>query len=370
MTALQYAIKIQKNYFDKAGGPLIGSKLLVNYYAGYSMDQAYGGFVLAALIFMLLPAGIGKLMLVQSNMAAWAAGPISLLSLVYAVSAMLIFCLDLNAAECYIKGYDGSLYALATGVTKSELRNNKGLIGEYKSYVLSRSLKIPHKALYNVCVPMPNGSFQEIDAIIITPNIIYVMECKNRGGRIKGRIEDEKWSQHIGKQINEADNFYLQNQGHIAALNRFLLNQGLIQNGENMCMNTILSIGDMTLFLDEKPSNFVYGSLYKIKRYMEENGSCHENDIAADRMERIYEALLPYALYNSEERQSMMEERKRRFESAHHRTDQISKGVSDERVEAFKQKAAVPQQELVLKKLVYTIWGVTLALLVLLYVCR
>lgn len=330
----QKTAKAERTRFEKGIGPVIGSKRLIRNRTVYSNDKGHQMWVLFCVFVMCIP-----LMMVSMEMKEYEeiTGGVrflfQLLTLCYGASVFMVYALDLDAAECYFRGFKKSIYALATGVSKSELKCNKGLIGEYKSYVLSRSLNIPHKILFNVCIPMPNGNFQEVDAILITRNIIYVLECKNRGGKFVGKIDEPKWTQYIGRQQNDTGNIYEQNQKHTMALDRFLLDKGIIQNGQNVCINTIFSVGDMSLECDRVPLDFLYGNMRQIRGYIEKNDKNFDDGTdTTGIMERVYEALLPYALYNQQERQAMIEERTIRskgpeFALGDFRNNVISEGI-------------------------------------------
>lgn len=330
--AFQKASKAQKSNFEKGIGPIIGSKRLIKNFTVYSGDMYHQMWVLFLLFLMYIPVMMLDMKVKEyDEISGFVMHLVLLLTWCYAVCVFMVYALDLDATECYFRGFKNSVYALATGVTKSELKSSKGLIGEFKSYVLSRSLNIPHRILFNVCIPMPNGNFQEVDAILITRNIIYVLECKNRGGKFVGKIEDAVWKQYIGKQQNDTGNIYIQNQKHTMALDRFLLDKGIIQNGQNVCINTIFSVGDMSLECDRVPLDFLYGSMRQIKRYIEKNDKNFDDGTdTSGIMEMVYDALLPYALYNQQERQAMMEERTIRSERKEFAVGDFKKNVISE----------------------------------------
>jgi len=210
---------------------------------------------------------------------------------------------------------DNNEYYRATGISKSDLKDigsdkGKAARGEFNSYILGKKCKIPHKMLYNVCIPMPNGNYQEIDAMMITDRGIFVIECKNRAGVFSGYgYEWEQWYQAIGNTQNESENFYLQNQWHIYALDSFLQTNGVIPFAETF-YNILLTSGELTLNIQGKrPNNFAYGNV---------DGICHEikkmysraSVIYVDNfVENAYRLLLPYALLNVKERDRLQKER-------------------------------------------------------------
>lgn len=312
--AFNAAAKSEKSKFERGIGPIIGSKRLISLKTRHNADMYYRGFVLVLYIIAIAPI-LWVLDFRPDETAGFFVNQVlpKLLmtcSYIYLICLAMLYALDLDSTECYFFGYKKSTYSLASGIKKKDLKANKGLIGEYKSYVLSRSLKIPHKILYNVCLPMPNGNFQEIDSIIITRNIIYVLECKNRGGVFAGNIDDKKWKQYIGNQEHDSGNIYEQNQKHTMAIDRFLLEKGIMKNGQNVCINTVFSVGDMKLSLDRVPLDFIFGDMKFIKKYIEKNDNNFDDgtDTSGIMME-VYDALLPYALYTTEERALMMRQR-------------------------------------------------------------
>jgi len=235
-----------------------------------------------------------------------------------------LYYFDFKAVECYFLGYNNSSYYLATKTKQKEIRKDKGLAGEFKAYVLSRSLNIPHKILYNVCIPMDNGNFQEVDSIIITRRMLYVLECKNIDGTFQGSYDDENWIQIIGSQQHEKKNVYLQNQGHTMALDKFLLDRGIIQNGQNVCINMALSSGSIEFPAKNVPMDFRFGSADKLARFINSYDASFSKEIVDNGiMDDVYEALLPYALYTDTERKMMMQERNVRSENGEFKKGQF-----------------------------------------------
>lgn len=222
---------------------------------------------------------------------------------------------DMTALACFFQSPQKSEYYLATGVTRKDIVNDKGVLGEFYAYVLSRKLKIPHRTLYNVCIPMPNGSYQEIDAIIITNRWIHVLECKNRAGYFTGNFNSEIWVQHLGREEHRVKNIYKQNASHIAALEYFLKSRQVLPDMGVFCANSMLTGGEMRLDMgdiNEMPADFGFGNYNLLKKSMEDmekNQSAVRDD---DFMEKVYRALLPYALFPKAKRESMLMERESR----------------------------------------------------------
>ena len=243
------------------------------------------------------------------------ANPIeTILLMLILVMAYFFVAMDMTAVGCFFRSPKKSEYYLATGVTRKDLVNDKGLLGEFNAYVLSEKLKIPHKTLYNVCVPMPNGNYQEIDAIIITAQWIYVLECKNRGGYFTGSYNSQIWVQHIGNEEHREKNIYKQNEEHIAALEYFLKAQGILDPWGIYCLNTLLTGGELKLGMEdqqEAPNYFCFGNYNDVKSFITKQ-EANSVERKADFMETVYQALLPYALFDKKQRDEMQNERQAR----------------------------------------------------------
>lgn len=236
----------------------------------------------------------------------------SILIMVILCVAILLVLLDFTALECFFKNPKKSEYYLATGVTRKDIVNDKGALGEFYAYVLSQKLTIPHKTLYNVCIPMPNGNYQEIDAIIITNNWIYVLECKNRAGYFTGNFKSEIWVQHIGNEEHRVKNIYKQNQEHIFALECLLKSKEIIPSNDVYCVNDILTGGELRLDMGDsanRPAEFGFGDYNSLKGSILRLEKKSKEDRGKDFMEKVYRALLPYSLFDKQQRASMLSRR-------------------------------------------------------------
>lgn len=302
--------------YNKGVMPLLGSKWYVKNRKVKRSDGEKLLLFAGIMILFMLPAASINYLVSYTEASDLLVNFLIIFMRVYTVCLSLYLIFDLDTLQCYLFGYNNSVYYLATGLDKSTVAHDQGLIGEYKGYVLSRGLKVPHKVLYNVCVPMRNGNFQEVDSIIITRNIIYVLECKNRGGKFVGKYDEKKWVQYIGSQQHEAENIYMQNQQHTMAIDQFLLDKGIIQNGQNVCINVVFAGADMQLPKENQPLDFVFGGMKYVRKYINENDARFDDGTDTTAlMNCIYEALLPYALYTPDERKAMMAQREEMMKS-------------------------------------------------------
>lgn len=241
---------------------------------------------------------------------------------------MLIY--DCDVVQCLFD--ENSEFYRATGLTNEDILKDKGLAGEFNAYVLSKKLTIPHKTLYNVCVPMPNGNYQEVDAVIITSRTIFVVECKNRVGHFEGCYGAELWTQYIGGQQHDVPNIYLQNQEHIFAIEYFLKSQEIMPDFDT-CRNFLLTGGNFVLHTtDHMPANFAFGDIDFLRKATMKCYNMAPECSIENFMEKAYMALLPYSLNSSGQKASMLREREmraqnREFEKGQYRYYRCRNGV-------------------------------------------
>lgn len=285
---------------------ICGSKLYRRFISSYRFGMSQQWLYLFVL---LLPMGILQLLPSISNLkglASWA------YNVVFALTFFLMW-FDCDALQCYYN--KKSEYYRATGIKKENLAKDKGLLGEFNAYVLSKKLKMPHKTLYNVCVPMPNGSFQEVDAIIITQHWVYVLECKNRSGYFEIDINKKTWIQHIGNQEHKVPNIHQQNQEHILAIDHFLKSKGICINENILYMNLLLTGGEFFADKVQLPDTFSYGDLYDLAKLISNTEHAKRKDYGENFMEDVYMALLPYALNDAETKDFMVYQRNSKAEN-------------------------------------------------------
>lgn len=219
---------------------------------------------------------------------------------------------DFNILQCLCD--ENAEYYRATGVTKEEVIKDKGLAGEFKAYILSKKLKVPHKTLYNLCIPMPNGSFQEVDAVIITQGHLYVLECKNRAGGFEGTIDSEYWLQHIGNEKHDVKNIFLQNREHIFAIEHFLKSKELAPL-YFLSYNFLLIGDDFAIRLNDKRNSafLAWGNVDSIAGEITrlEKEDERLKDLDENFMDNVYAALLPYALNKQAQKEGMLRGREK-----------------------------------------------------------
>ncbi len=115
--------------------------------------------------------------------------------------------------------YRTSGYKEASGKTMMEVFRDKGLYGEYQTFLTLEKLDGYHKLLTNVYIPKEDGTTTEIDLIMIAETGVYVFESKNYSGWIFGNNRQKEWVQTLpgGKKYSFYNPVW-QNNGHIKAL--------------------------------------------------------------------------------------------------------------------------------------------------------
>lgn len=98
----------------------------------------------------------------------------------------------------------------------------RGFMGEFLvKQKLNKLPKDKYIVLNDIMIGDENGTHQ-IDHIVLSNFGIFVIETKNYKGLIKGRENDNKWCQYLGKTRKYFVNPIHQNFGHIRSLSKLL----------------------------------------------------------------------------------------------------------------------------------------------------
>lgn len=121
-----------------------------------------------------------------------------------------------------------------TGILPRQIIKDRGLYGEYIATMAAeenmKNFGLHGRVFNSVLVPKADGSFNEVDVICVNEAGIQVIEAKYRGGAFAGSLVGKKWTQKMGKQVNEnMDNPLYQNNGHINCLINYLFDK--LSNG-------------------------------------------------------------------------------------------------------------------------------------------
>ena len=151
--------------------------------------------------------------------------------------------LGLSLAFFWSKGWlswgalGGSLVLLGTGVLvakrcwRQTAILHSGVQGEARALKTLRSLPSDTYVVANVGVPC--GKFvSELDAVVISPYGVWVVEVKNHNGTLTGSAGDDTWTQHKtgrggGRYSKSMPNPMRQVRTHVQRLEAYLRQQGL-----------------------------------------------------------------------------------------------------------------------------------------------
>ena len=152
------------------------------------------------------------------------------MSAISTISTLLLVLLILGAitfAFLFNINYEKSEYYAITHIPFLKVYFDKGRFGEYLTYKGLKSLKGYKRFLFNVYIPKDDGTFTEIDAIMLHESGIYVFESKNYSGWIFGSETQKNWTQTLRTEQNKTYkstflNPIIQNKVHIKWLQNYL----------------------------------------------------------------------------------------------------------------------------------------------------
>lgn len=122
--------------------------------------------------------------------------------------------------------YRKTLYCAQTHNSFFKVHFDKGLYGEYLTYLNLKKLPGVHRFLFNVYIPKKNEETTEIDVLLIHESGLYVFESKNYSGWIFGTENQRQWTQSLpsGRKSIKTRFFnpIMQNELHIKWLKALL----------------------------------------------------------------------------------------------------------------------------------------------------
>lgn len=126
-------------------------------------------------------------------------------------------------AYIYNANYKKTEYYAITHIPYLKMYFDKGHRGEYLTYKGLKSLKGYKRFLFNVYIPKDDGTFTEIDVIMLHETGIYVFESKNYSGWIFGSETQKNWTQTLpSREKNAFLNPIIQNKVHVKWLQSYL----------------------------------------------------------------------------------------------------------------------------------------------------
>jgi len=178
----------------------------------------------------------------------------------------------------------------------------KGRAGEEKIYEILEQLAGRKAFLPNCYLPKQTGGTTEIDLVMLHESGVYVIESKNYGGWIFGNETQQYWTQSLrGEQGTAKKNrFYnplWQNEAHVREL-RNLLQENAIPFYSYVVFGERCELKDITL-TSGKHTVTTSGSLL---REVAENARKAGKRLSNEKMEAIYQKLLPFTCTTTEQK--------------------------------------------------------------------
>lgn len=100
-----------------------------------------------------------------------------------------------------------------------------GSIGEHRVRQMLLPLEGYKKVLSNCYLPKADGTFTEVDVILLHESGIYVIESKNYSGWIFGKDYEQYWTQSLGRSKSQKSRFFnpiIQNAVHVKWLREYI----------------------------------------------------------------------------------------------------------------------------------------------------
>lgn len=178
---------------------------------------------------------------------------------------------------------------------------NRGARGEYKTSLVLEKADFEKKLLFNCYIPTEKGDKTEVDIIVVSVKGVYVIENKNYSGWIFGDEKSKKWCEMMGKKKYFFFNPIMQNKGHITNM------ENLLQIGKDKYTSVITFNQNANLkkinVTSEKTHVIGYFELGKFVQKQKDMQSC----LDSEKIEQIYNALLPGTQLTYEEKQQHIE---------------------------------------------------------------
>lgn len=217
----------------------------------------------------------------------------------------------------YALHYKTSDWYLNTGYSPSDVCSDVGLFGEYHATIdFSDAIGKNGKVYNGLIIPKPDGSFTELDLVVVSPDILAVVEVKARGGSFSGHILDDKWIQKIGSQQNTLQNPVIQNQNHINFLYLYLYDQLKNSFPEDIhpysFWNDIYFAVDAAMYVDNTLPSV---SFLKALKKPSKNRSTKYNCYSSESIKAITDVLDALPKYTPEEKRQMFARREVQYRS-------------------------------------------------------
>lgn len=181
-----------------------------------------------------------------------------------------------------------------------DILTDKGIAGEFFSFMKLANIAGGQRALFNVYLPKSDGTTTEIDIIILHETGIYVLESKNYSGWIFGNGNNKNWTQSFPNRKKYS--FYnpiKQNEGHIRALRNVIPNIP-----QNYFKNVIVFSERCTLkSVTYKQENTMVLKRDKLKKYIGKEFQTAPPVLTTEEITYIYDTLKTFSKADDQTKQ-------------------------------------------------------------------
>lgn len=221
------------------------------------------------------------------------------MNLIYLIFVILMLGPLLKLFYLWIN-YQSSDYQKQTGVGFFKMRRNAGLRGEYTIYRRLKNLEGKPRFLFNLYLPKEDGTFSEMDVLMLHSSGLYAFESKNYKGWIFGSEKGRYWTQVLpaGKGKSRKHSFYnpiKQHRTHLKWLNYFL--------SEDMPIyHSYIVFGDQASFkkLDIQNSNHQVLHYWQLKREIKKQVQQTGEILTELQIQTLYNRLYPLTQVNQQ----------------------------------------------------------------------
>lgn len=212
--------------------------------------------------------------------------------------------------------YEKSFYYQQTKLPYKEFVQDKGKIGECEVCNTINCLNGYKKIILNLYIPTADDGTTEIDVLMIHESGIYLFESKNYSGWIFGNEKQQEWVQSFrnGRKSKKIyfHNPIIQNHVHMKWLKNFLKDDStpfysfIVFGGKCKLKGVTITSGNHVVVEQRQLFDCVYRT-----------AQAHRNCLSTEKIDTLYEKLLPLTQKSAEEKEKHIEEIREKYYFSH-----------------------------------------------------
>lgn len=203
--------------------------------------------------------------------------------------------------------YKNSAYGKQSNNSFWKTLADQGARGEYRTSAELEKANFDHKLLFNCYIPNQKGDKTELDIIMISSKGIIVVENKNYSGWIFGDEQSKNWCETLKGKKYFFYNPIKQNRSHIKNLEK------LLQLGDENYTSLITFNGNANLKKIKVESKNIFVVHYNQIKGFIKNINNREDYFDKEKIEEIYNILLPGTQLSEEEKKQHVERIKKEY---------------------------------------------------------